>query len=145
MKTHFIDFKRNGESERKLLTDEAAELARKKWNNPATRSVDFHNEKGELIESIPKRDVEYIGKLGESAAKAQAEERFMVCEYGTRHKHHGKQGFEECECEDRFGVPTFTFQRDVSIRHGIDYGVDITPEIQQEMLSFYKKRSEENA
>lgn len=63
--------------------------------------------------------------------------RYAVCDYGTRHMHLGGRGFEECNCQQKFGVPPFIFDKHMRQMYPnrYEYPTDITFRMQQEYLN----------
>ena len=65
-------------------------------------------------------------------------QRYAVCDFGTRHKHNSINGFESCNCEKKFGMNPFLFDKIARVRYGIHYSSDITPQIQTRICNYIK-------
>ena len=101
--------------------------------------IELHDEKGNYIETLETRSIKGIKLFG--ANEEQASTRSAVCDYGTRHPHMGKEGFEECECRKKFsGLLGFQY-RNILDKHfpGVEYSSDITPEMRVKMIDICRK------
>ena len=93
------------------------------------KHIELHDERGNFVELLSKQEVKGIRKADDVTA---SEDMFAVCDYGTRHPHHGKEGFEECECKLRFGQPPIIFYRQIrQMFPNVDYDSDITEDMQK--------------
>ncbi len=137
---------RNEGSARKpiFLTRKVAEEMSRQLRDKDEKYIDRHDDNGDFLETIDKYEVKGIKKLTSEILKRlknnEDQDRFAVCEYGGRHKHLGREGFEECECEKEFGVSTFVFEREVRKQFpNVEYHTDITPKMRIIMRRLLKK------
>lgn len=133
-----LDFKKpsNEESARKsiVLTEEAAKLLSQQLKGKE-RFIDRLNSDGNFEETIDKYTIAGIRPAQEKESTQNDTDMSAVCEYGTRHPHRGKLGFEECNCYEKFNkISPFHFEKLVRKYYPkVEYSVDITPEMQSFM------------
>lgn len=138
-KEFIIEFKNyKGAEPREPLTVTrgTAELIRAFQHDPKAKVIDLYDEHGEFVECLDKSDLKGVKRIGkEWGSIVNSEIGPMVCEFGTRHPHRGKEGFEDCHCSDRFnGVSPFTFTGLLQDHFpNIHYPSDIMPATQLAM------------
>lgn len=120
------------------ISEIAAENLRSELDDGNKKFINRFNDVGDFIESISKSEIKGIRRLGEEDIKVRDDKtiRYMICEFGTRHKHSKKEGFEHCNCAKRFSnISGITFERLCREKYEIEYSTEITPEMQDEMES----------
>lgn len=95
------------------------------------RSIERLDDKGHFLELIDKYEIRGIRKIGENEGRSAVGP--MVCEYGTRHPHKGKLGFEDCKCYDIYKILPMHFERLAKEMFGVTYGMDITEYMQRKI------------
>lgn len=141
LKDYVIEFRaenRNDSPRESIrITTAQAEALNAALKKGAARYIDLVDDEGfyretletRLIRGIRKYDTEFIN-AGMSA----------VCEFGTRHPHKGKVGFEECTCGNKFKVPPVVFKRLVREKfEQVEYASDITEFMQKDMEYYLNK------
>ena len=137
-KTHVLEFRSLNHKDPPRASIYISKLAanniRAMLADKDTRFIDLKDDAGEFIESISKNEIRGIKKIGAGNPRVDESkhDRFMVCEYGGRHKHLGREGFEECKCAKRFNnVNWMTFQKlATKLFPEVKYESDITPVMQ---------------
>jgi len=136
MKEYQINFKPEYDKSVRVgikITAEQAEGLRIILGKASQQYFDLHDDTGDYIETIDKRTVRGITKIGESEIRRN-DNVYMICDYGTKHIHTTAIGFEECNCAKRFGnISGITFWRLCREKYGVEYPEEITSQIQDEM------------
>lgn len=135
IKDHVIEFRPSsrGESTRPnmYVTKEFAMTVLLARKDRSAKDITVFDESGNFHESIEKSEIRSVRRIDEKEAGSRGVIGPMVCEYGTRHPHLGNQGFQDCNCYQRFQVESFKFERIIKkLFPAVDHSVDITQEMQ---------------
>ena len=105
-----------------------------------SKYIEISDEEGNFSEMLDKSMIASIRKLGKDEIGLKDNSaRYMVCEYGGRHPHLGRNGFEKCNCKEKFNnIPPCIFQKIARSKFNINYENDITPKISEEMINICK-------
>lgn len=85
------------------------------------------------IMAIPKRDIIRIEPIDNSEAEQGTP--YSICSFGVRHKHLGVEGFEKCDCHQKFDMAPVVFE--ISVRKHypkVKYASDITEDIRTSIV-----------
>lgn len=138
VKDWIIEFRSENRSEAPrnsiYITSRQAQLLMDALKNGNAKFIDLPDDEGFTKEMVETRLIRSVRKV--SKERDLTSVRNMICDYGTRHPHLGKEGFEECRCQDKFKVPPFMFDKYMRKRYpnSYMYTKDITPEMQYEFL-----------
>ena len=98
--------------------------------------ITIRDDDGNYQETIEASSIKRVAKVGTEESSAGYMK--MVCDYGTRHPHKGKDGFEDCKCVEKFKVSGFEFwERMKGLYKEIEYSSDITKTMIQVYLRNY--------
>ncbi|NIA02349.1 MAG: hypothetical protein GWP15_03120 [Nitrospirae bacterium] len=139
---YILEFKKmpNEDCARKpiLLSEEGAKSVALQLKDK-NKHIERLDENGDFVELIDKYRISGIKKAGINSTIGEGFAKFMVCEYGGRHKHLEKKGFETCNCKDEFqGVPHFVFWKHLEKKYPhVQYSTDITPSMRVIMRRYF--------
>ena len=118
---------------RPLMLSSAAADAMRVQLKGREKHIERHDKDGKFIEMIDKNEIKGIRMANQDSEKDF--QRYAICDYGTRHPHKGREGWEDCECDKRFvGMSTFQYRKILEKNYPeVEYSGDITEEMQHEM------------
>lgn len=150
IKDHVVEFKASmrGESTRPSLyvTSSVAQKILLLRKDPKVKDIEFFEDDGTFRESIEKFDIKSVRRMGVADVDRVSRGGSLVCGYGTRHPHLGREGFEECSCMHRFGgMYEFEFGKFIrTLFPEVNYSSDITPYMQSAAQARLKEMALQN-
>lgn len=131
MNTHYLFYKEGKDLKKILLSRHVSEKVIEQWQSGGIKPITLKI-KGETI-AIPKRDIVRVSPI--SKEDNQSGQAFMICPFGIKHPHKGKEGFEDCECSEKYDLSPIVFEMLVK-RHypKIKYSSEINEMVRNSIL-----------